>query len=64
MISRVELVEKNNYLLRRLTAEWLTSAYLIKTKDEEIAEIWEGETRKVSKLTVTLQSLQEEFETL
>ena len=54
MLTRKELIEKNKYLLKRLTAEWLVNAALRKRKDVEIAEIVDIETHKTAKLTVTL----------
>jgi tRNA/tmRNA/rRNA uracil-C5-methylase (TrmA/RlmC/RlmD family) len=64
MLSNNELVEKNKYLARKLTAEWLKNAYLRKQHEIDIRDLVASESRKVDKLTRTLKQLQEEFELL
>ena len=54
MITKRELREKNKYLARKLTAEWLKNAYLRKHHELEMADLVESETRKVEKLTFSL----------
>ena len=54
MDTKVQLHEKNKYLARKLTAEWLKNAYFRKNHELGITEIVDSETRKVEKLTFTL----------
>ena len=54
MITKGELQQKNKYLARKLTAEWLKNAYIRKSHELEMADLLESETRKVEKLTYQL----------